>query len=183
MILLVPLIVITVAVRALAEVFAKRGSLFMQKWAAWDAALAAGLSAVYLSTSVTHFVEPQRSGLIAIVPPFLPAPALAVTVTGIAEVLLIAGLLVPKTRAWAAFASIGLLIAMFPANIIAAGGVDDPAAPSTPLGPRLALQIVLIGCSALILVVRRRDLLPAESSRLRTPPSQDGGVDTTQQRR
>lgn len=177
MILLIPLIVITVAVRAIAGALAKRGSPLMQKWACWEASIAAGLSAVYLSTSVTHFVEPQRSGLIAIVPSFIPSPALMVTLTGIAELLLIAGLLIPQTRAWAAFTSIGLLIAMFPANIVAADGVDDPAAPSTPLGPRVALQIILIGCSALILIARRRDALTARRRRRRTLSSQDGSFD------
>ena len=182
MILLLPLIVTIVAVRTIAGVFARRGSLFMQEWASWEAAAAAGLSVVYLSTSVTHFVEPQRSGLVAIVPSFIPLPALMVTLTGVIELLLVAGLIVAKTRVWAALASIGLLVAMFPANIVAAAGVNDPAAPSTPLGPRLALQIVLIGCSALILVARRQDLLSAVRPRLRTSPSEDGHFNETQQR-
>ena len=45
-------------------------------------------------------------------------------------------------------ASIAMLIALFPANVVAAGGVDHPAAPSTPLLPRAALQVVLLLASA-----------------------------------
>lgn len=159
MILLLPLIVTILVVRIAAHLVAGRGSHFIRPWNSWEAAAAAGMSVVYVFTSVTHFVEPQRSGLIAIVPPFVPAPELMVTLTGVAELLLAAGLLIPKTRRWAALASVGLLLALFPANIVAAAGVSHPAAPATPLIPRTILQIIFLGCSAFVYVARH--LTPA----------------------
>ncbi|MGO1539189.1 MAG: DoxX family protein [Leucobacter sp.] len=160
MILIVPLIATVLVVRIAAGILVKRGVKPLRDWVSWEAATAAGMAVVYIFTSVTHFVEPQRSGLVAIIPPFIPAPELVVTLTGFAELVLAAGLLIPKTRRWAALASIALLIAMFPANIIAASGVDNPAAPSTALGPRIVLQLIFIGCSALVFfnrVSRRPD--------------------------
>lgn len=116
---------------------------------------------VYLNTAATHFIEPQRSGLIAIVPGFLPRPELLVTLTGIIELVLAVALLIPRTRRPAAWASVLLLLALFPANVVAAAGVDHPAAPSTPLLPRALLQLVLIGFSAAAALPRRRVSPPA----------------------
>ncbi|MBO1900389.1 hypothetical protein J4H92_00305 [Leucobacter weissii] len=105
------------------------------------------MAAVYVCTGVTHFVEPQRSGFAAIVPPMIPEPGLVVAASGLAEFALAAGLTVPRTRRLAAVLSALFLIAVFPANVIAAGGVDHPAAPTTPLLPRALLQLVFLGVS------------------------------------
>lgn len=148
MILLLPLLSTTGLVRFGAHLLVKRGTLRARSWNSWAAGLAAGMSAVYVSTGITHFIEPQRSGLEAIVPAAIPWPGAAVTASGAAEFAIAAGLIVPATRRWAAVASIALLIALFPANVVAAGGVDHPSAPSTPLGLRAALQAVLIAASA-----------------------------------
>lgn len=106
------------------------------------------MAAVYLSTSSAHFLEPQRSGLEAIVPAWSPVPPdLAVTLSGLIELLLGVGLLVPQLRLVSGYCSALFLILVLPANIVAASGVAHPAAPDTPLIPRLLLQIVFIGCS------------------------------------
>lgn len=144
MALLIPLVLVTGLVRLTTWGLLSRGVTRARPWASWPGAAGAGLAAVLLFASVTHFVEPQRSGLVAIVPEFVPFPDLVVTATGIAEVTLAAGLVVPRTRRWAAWGAVLLLVAMFPANIVAAAGVDNPAAPSTPLLPRAMLQVVFI---------------------------------------
>lgn len=147
MVLLIPLLLTTLAVRAGAGWLASRGRRVARHWATWPAAMASGMGVVFVCTAVTHFIEPQRSGLIAIVPGFVPFPAAAVTLTGIAEIVLAIALLTPRTRRWAGIVSVLLLLALFPANVVAAAGVDHPAAPSTPLPLRTALQLVFIGFS------------------------------------
>src|SRR5690625_4279922 len=107
------------------------------------------MSAVYISTAVTHFIEPQRSGLVAIVPNFVPWPELAVTASGFAEFAIALALVLPRTRRWAALASIALLLVLFPANSGAASGVVNPTVPSTGLTPRALLQLAFLGFSAL----------------------------------
>lgn len=144
MALLIPLVLVTLLVRVGAWFLTTRGVARARPWSSWPAAAGAGVAAVLLFASVTHFVEPQRSGLIAIVPDFVPAPDLVVTATGVIEIVIAGGLLVPRTRRWAALAAIVLLIAMSPANIVAAAGVDNPAAPSTPLVPRTIAQLVFV---------------------------------------
>jgi uncharacterized membrane protein len=90
-----------------------------------------------------HFVRPRA--YLAIMPPYLPAPLLLVYVSGVAEIGLGAGLLIPSLQKWAAWGLIALLIAVFPANIYmyqrgsAAFGIPDWA-----LLARLPLQLVLI---------------------------------------
>jgi uncharacterized membrane protein len=51
------------------------------------------------------------------VPPFLPAPELLVTVTGVLELAGAAGLVWSRTAPWAAGGLSALLVAMFPANV------------------------------------------------------------------
>ncbi len=142
--LLIPLLLATAAVRGGASLLVRRGHRSARAWDSWSAAAAAGMAAVFLSTGVTHFIEPQRSGLEAIVPAAIPAPGLVITATGLLEFVLAAALLMPRTRRWAGLVSALLLVALFPANVIAAGGVDHPDAPTTPLAARALLQIVFI---------------------------------------
>lgn len=166
MFLLIPLIATTLSVRLLAGLLLRRGVRRAQYWASWPAAAAAGMGAVFVMTGLTHFVEPQRSGLVAIVPGFIPLPELVITLTGIAELVLAVGLIVPRTREWAGVAAVIFLLALLPANVIAAGGVDNPAAPSTPLVPRLLLQAVFIGFAAAPVLDRlRRGVLSSGASR------------------
>ncbi|MGK5738322.1 DoxX family protein [Micromonospora sp. URMC 103] len=117
----------------------------------WSPALRVGLAALFVLTGVAHFVEPRRSGLIAMVPPRLPRPGLLVATTGVLELAGAVGLLVPATARWAA-AGLGLLmLAMFPANVSAARrGLTLAGRPVTPLVPRTALQIMFVATAAVI---------------------------------
>ncbi|WP_406077395.1 DoxX family membrane protein [Micromonospora sp. NBC_00858] len=117
----------------------------------WHPALRVGLALMFVLTGVAHFVGQRRAGLIAMVPPALPRPALLVTLTGVLELVGAVGLLVPATARLAA-AGLGLLmLAMFPANVSAARrGLTLGGKPVTPLGPRTALQIVFVATAAVI---------------------------------
>jgi len=100
------------------------------------------MSAVYLLAGIMHFVKPKI--YIRIIPPYLPNPALLNKISGFAEIVLALGLLFENTRSYAAFGTILLLIAVFPANLYmyqkGARGI-----PRWILALRLPLQLVLIG--------------------------------------
>ena len=102
------------------------------------------LAAVFVGAGVLHFVKPRVFE--AIVPPSLPAPRLLVYLSGVAEVLGGAGLLVPALRVWAGWGLAALLVAVFPANLYMAQRSDRFArlAPRWLLLARLPLQAVLI---------------------------------------
>lgn len=106
--------------------------------------LRAGLVALFLLTGSAHF-GPPRGSLIRMVPPMLPnAPAL-VTVTGILEILGAVLLLIPATAPVAAVGLIGLLVAVFPANVHASRAALHVAGRRTsPLPVRAGMQAVFI---------------------------------------
>jgi uncharacterized membrane protein len=118
----------------------------------WPAAIAVGLAAMFLVTGVAHFVPSLRGGLIAIVPPRLPAPGLLVTITGLLELAGAAGLLIPQTRVAAAICLGLLMVAMFPANVYAAGAKRSEHAPNTPLPVRSVLQALFLGAAIAVAV-------------------------------
>jgi len=118
----------------------------------WAAATAIGLAAMFVLTGVAHFVQPRRAGLIAIVPPRLPAPGLLVTITGILEPAGAVGLLIPVTRVAAAACLFVLMVAMFPANIYAAGARRSEHSPETPLVARTLLAVLFLCGAALVAV-------------------------------
>src|SRR5262245_14135275 len=118
----------------------------------WPAAIAVGLAAMFLVTGIAHFVQPLRGGLVAIVPPSLPAPGLLVTLTGALELLGAAGLLIPQTRAAAAVCLALRMVAMFPANVYAAGAKRSEHAPNTPLVPRTLMQALFLAGAILVAV-------------------------------
>jgi uncharacterized membrane protein len=95
-------------------------------------------------TAAAHF-NSMRPDMIAMMPPFIPAPEAMVTFTGICEILGAIGLLVPRTRRIAAVALIAFMIAVLPANIHAAqAGVTIGGSPATPIFPRVLLQLLFI---------------------------------------
>lgn len=85
----------------------------------WQQPLAVALACMLLLTASAHFTT-MRGHLVASVPRMLPAPGFLVTVTGVLEILVAAGLLVPAVRPWAAWLLAALLVVMFPANVRAA---------------------------------------------------------------
>jgi len=103
---------------------------------------------LYVIAGILHFVVPELYA--QIIPPFLPAPLALVYLSGVAEIVVGIGVLIPRTRRYAAWATIALLIAIFPANVYMATsmvvvdgiGGGDPS-PLIRWG-RLPLQGVLI---------------------------------------
>jgi len=73
------------------------------------------LALFFIAAGINHFVHPGF--YVRIVPPWLPAPALLVQISGICEVLGGIGVLVPSTRRYAGVGLIALLVAVFPANL------------------------------------------------------------------
>jgi uncharacterized membrane protein len=73
------------------------------------------LAAVMILAGVMHFVSPRFYE--RIVPRVLPWPGLIVRVSGVCEVALGVGLLIPQTSRLAAWGLIALFIAVFPANV------------------------------------------------------------------
>lgn len=107
------------------------------------------MALLYVVAGGLHFVVPELYA--QIVPPVLPAPLALVYLSGLAEITVGVGLLVPRTRSYAAWATIALLVAVFPANVYMAvsmvpvegvSGGDDPSA--LVRWGRLPLQGVLV---------------------------------------
>jgi uncharacterized membrane protein len=64
---------------------------------------------------ILHFVQPEP--FIRIVPGFLPVPAVLVYTSGVIEILLGIGLLIPATQRFSAWGLVALFIAVYPANL------------------------------------------------------------------
>jgi uncharacterized membrane protein len=100
----------------------------------------------YVMAGIQHFRVPDV--YLPMMPPYLPWHAGLVFLSGVAEVLCGVGVLIPQTRKLAAWATIALLIAVFPANIhvavnnVALFGATEGAGPIGYV--RLPLQLVLI---------------------------------------
>ncbi|UIJ34435.1 DoxX family protein [Allobranchiibius sp. GilTou73] len=73
------------------------------------------VAALFAGSSVIHTFRPQVFE--DTVPHFLPYHRELVYLSGAAEILCAAGLMVPRTRHYAAIASAALLVAVFPANV------------------------------------------------------------------
>lgn len=108
------------------------------------------MSFIYVIAGLTHFVVPEL--YVQIVPPYLPFPLGLVYLSGIAEAVFGAGLVFERTRRLAAWGIIGVLIAVFPANVYMAtsdvviqgtpGGTADPS--EAARWGRLPIQVVLV---------------------------------------
>lgn len=97
----------------------------------------------FVAAGVNHFINPAF--YLNIMPPYLPWHYALVIVSGVAEVVLGVGLLIPKTSRYAAWGLILLLIAIFPANIHMATHPElYPNIPPIALWLRLPLQLLLI---------------------------------------
>jgi uncharacterized membrane protein len=74
-----------------------------------------GLAALFATSGTLHLVRPQLFE--PIVPRQLRGPPALVYISGVAEIACAAGLLLPRTRTAAGWASAALLVAVFPANL------------------------------------------------------------------
>lgn len=104
------------------------------------------MGAFYVIAGVNHFLNPDF--YVNIMPPYLPWHLELVYLSGIAEIFCGVGVLIPSTRKQAAWATIVLLIAIFPANVHVAAndvpmlGADEGAGLLNWV--RLPFQLVLI---------------------------------------
>ena len=73
------------------------------------------MAPAYIVAGVLHFVVPEL--YVQIIPPIFPAPLALVYLSGLAEIAVGIGLLVPRTRRYAAWATVALLVAIFPATV------------------------------------------------------------------
>jgi uncharacterized membrane protein len=102
------------------------------------------LAAFFTTTGVLHFAIPRSYE--AMMPPSLPAHREAVIVSGIAEIAGGAAVLPPRTRRFARWWLLALLVAVFPANVHMAlnpeqvRGLDLDRVPRWALWARLPLQ-------------------------------------------
>jgi uncharacterized membrane protein len=107
------------------------------------------MGSMYVVAGALHFVVPEL--YVQIVPPVFPARLALVYLSGIAEIAVGVGVLLPRTRRLAAWATVAVLVAVFPANVYMAThgvvveglpGGGDPSA--LVRWGRLPLQGVLI---------------------------------------
>ncbi|WP_092166619.1 DoxX family protein [Bosea sp. OK403] len=103
------------------------------------------MAAFYLAAGLLHLRSP--AAFLPIMPDWVPAPREVVILTGVAEILGAAGLLVPSLRKAAGIGLALYALCVFPANIKHA--MEAIVVPGLPTSwwyhaPRLALQPILI---------------------------------------
>jgi uncharacterized membrane protein len=76
------------------------------------------MAAFYIFGGFNHLMNPGF--YLAIMPPWLPNPEWLNVLSGLAEIVLGVYLLEPRTRVYAAWGIIALLVAVFPANLYVA---------------------------------------------------------------
>lgn len=98
---------------------------------------------IFIAAGANHFRDPKFYE--AIMPPYLPWPYTLVIISGIAEVALGIGLLIPRFSSYSAWGIILLLIAVFPVHIHMLTHPElYPNLPTIALWLRLPLQGLLI---------------------------------------
>jgi uncharacterized membrane protein len=98
---------------------------------------------LFLVAGAMHFVITPV--YVSIMPPYLPALALLVQISGVCEMLGGLGILIPATRPAAAWGLVLLLLAVLPANLnMAIHAGHWPSIPAWVLWARLPLQLPLI---------------------------------------
>lgn len=100
------------------------------------------MAAFYIFAGVSHFRNPKF--FLKITPPWVPFPDKVNIIVGIAEIALGIGILYPPTRHIAAIGIIGLLIAVFPANVYHHLKARKKGKHIMATAIRLPLQLLLI---------------------------------------
>ncbi len=105
-------------------------------------AAAVALGALLLTTGTWHFASPE--GFESIVPRFLGSPAFWVRLSGVGELACAVGLLIPRTRHAAGWASAALFVIVFPANVDMAVHAWHGDGSKVVAYGRLPLQVPLV---------------------------------------
>lgn len=101
------------------------------------------MALLYILTGFNHFRNPKM--YIRIIPPYFSNPPLINKLSGLAEIVLGIGLLIPSLTKFSAWGIILLLVAIFPANWnMYVNEKSGFGLPKWVLLLRLPLQIVLI---------------------------------------
>ena len=103
-----------------------------------------GLVAAFTVSGITHLVKPETFE--PLMPAFLPAHREIILASGVAELVCAAGILHPRTRKAAGWASAALLVAVFPGNVKMAARAQESHNPTFKRATlvRLPVQIPLI---------------------------------------
>ena len=103
-----------------------------------------GLAALFTTSGTIHLVRPEV--FMPLVPRWLPARRELVLGSGVAELVCAAGLLHPRTRPLAAWASAALLVGVFPGNVQMALDAQQRRSTARKVGTiaRLPLQVPLV---------------------------------------
>src|ERR1700712_4519325 len=102
------------------------------------------LAGAFVTSGVVHLVRPQTFE--PLMPEFVPAHREVTPAGGVAELVCAAGLLHPRTRRLAGWASLAVLLGVYPANFKMAGDAlrsNDTRFKAAAIG-RLPLQLPLI---------------------------------------
>ena len=98
---------------------------------------------LFVLAGSNHFAMPDF--YLNMMPAYLPWHAELVAISGVSEMLLGIGLIMPRTAPVAAWGIVALLIAVFPANInMALHPEQFPDVPAASLWVRLPLQFLLV---------------------------------------
>ena len=100
------------------------------------------MALAYIGAGFNHLVNPAF--YVAIIPPGLPNPEWLNLLSGLAEIVLGVFLLEPRTRVFAAWGIIALLIAVFPANLSVVTDTDTDGGGVGAGWVRLPFQAVFI---------------------------------------
>ena len=102
------------------------------------------LAGLFVTSGVVHLVRPETYE--PIMPQFVPAHREVIYASGVVELLCAAGLLHPRTRSLAGWASLAVLLTVYPANFKMAGDAlktDNQTFKAAALA-RLPLQLPMI---------------------------------------
>jgi uncharacterized membrane protein len=102
------------------------------------------LAGVFVTSGVVHLVRPETFE--PIMPKMVPAHREVIYASGVVELVCAAGLLHPRTRRLAGWASLAVLLGVYPANFKMAGDAlqtNDTKFKAAAIG-RLPLQLPLI---------------------------------------
>ncbi|MGH1372092.1 MAG: DoxX family protein [Cellvibrionaceae bacterium] len=142
--MLTPIIILSILAAPLAFAFALAAvndqTVNLKKYANW------GLAGAFAFFAIGHFV--QTSGMVEMLPAWVPYRYPLVYVTGVLELLVAIALLSSRWQATAAKTAITMLIVFFPANLYAAFnaiGLGGHQWGPSYLWIRTPLQIILIG--------------------------------------